>query len=587
MVTTCGVLNWNTQNKLETKATEYLVHHQDLLAKSKIQLKARMEFVLRFEKGALPATLDAHSMFDFEGLKSLLQTEPMLLPFQDRDDEDRKGLHTVNEAIVDHLCLTLETANQVEKHKGGYQNAWRAYQAELAMEEFFYGGPQSKTARDREISKLLGTSSVHPDSKTHKRGALALDHYAGASITSQPPDLENWATRWDTQRRIKRLFPVGDYMEAQPQVLGGKMVEVLVNELFDLSGEGLELSRALHKLQDDAFPQDCTAVEYQSRKAFVKDLIEHKYHFRYPLVIENLITLVESYPHSSAAAVLEAGLRVLGIKRFPKVYFVTPENKLGLKKCHWDVGCLVVLLEENEYAPPSEKYRLEMRDKILDYLVVKLDVIPGVLDRYRQYGLPWFEAVETRIPGSVTETERLLIHIFCTGIGHLQAGFFIKYNGMNELVRLLPFTVGRMQGLTLLSHDKLTSRGKDIAFDRQKMYKLWRDIPVKARSTAPSKKGQSTLPTAAGPCFEPVRERMEEDDPVEEPVESMYRRLPASTSTRWKPAELDCIPKPVKDVSLEAAYQEYQTNCEVMNTFVRSKEAFRKKRKAVFKSPLF
>ncbi|XP_056441329.1 NACHT, LRR and PYD domains-containing protein 12-like, partial [Gadus chalcogrammus] len=80
---------------------------------------------------------------------------------------------------------------------------WSAYQAELALEEVFWGHPLCQ--EDRVYSVSLGTASADANSLTHYRGfpAQALPSSAAAGI--EPPPLRNWTGDREQAERIETL----------------------------------------------------------------------------------------------------------------------------------------------------------------------------------------------------------------------------------------------------------------------------------------------------------------------------------------------------------------------------------------------
>ncbi|CAB1446025.1 unnamed protein product [Pleuronectes platessa] len=113
-------------------------------------------------------------------------------------------MHEVLEFLVGSL------SNMYRKHAGlgGYEASWRDFQYELALEEIFYGHPLSTT--DGQLSTFLGTSSVNPNSVTHRRGFIGLAPHSSASAGEVPPPLLNWTRDKLQVLRIERLFPLTD-----------------------------------------------------------------------------------------------------------------------------------------------------------------------------------------------------------------------------------------------------------------------------------------------------------------------------------------------------------------------------------------
>lgn len=571
----------------EKKAAEYLKHTQDLAAKLNIQLKARMEFVLRFDTDQVPTLLDPNTIFDVEELKKLLRDNPMVLPFQDKPDGN--GLYTVNKMVLNYLITILENAVQSQMNRGGFENTWRAYQAELALEEFFHGTPQSQNSRDREYSGLLGTCSLNPESKTYKRGALALGYYGAAAANEDSPEIIIWSPSREVKKRIERLFRISDYMQAEPTVIGREMVLVLIDDLY--CPHDLNRERTMQALQSDEFPRGCMIVEYKSIQEYALELVKHSQHFKYPKVFRRMIELVEEGRRGErASSLLEAGFRALGLKRFPRVSFNEAKD-FGKKMSWYKIHCLVKFLTEEELeAMPAAAVRQKKMYDILAYLKANLAFQDSSIEPYRIHGLPWYDEVERRIPAKRSLKDRAMVHAFCTMIGHLQRGQFVNFGSMGKFMKdMCPVRVSQMQKWKLLSHEQLRSATSNqvISFHQEEMFKLDESIPtfVPEASAKPREEDRAALPVPQGPEPSPVEERMEDNEQAEEPVYSRSRRMPANSSTKWAQVELQMIPG--GNLTTEQAWQQYRKNCDANNTAIRSREAFRKKRAAVMKSPQF
>ncbi|XP_073320001.1 uncharacterized protein [Pagrus major] len=72
---------------------------------------------------------------------ALFQDHALLVPFQDRGDG--RGLLSTLRGVVDHLAGILGKSFRDSKGVGRYDPSWNSFQAELALEELFFGHPLS------------------------------------------------------------------------------------------------------------------------------------------------------------------------------------------------------------------------------------------------------------------------------------------------------------------------------------------------------------------------------------------------------------------------------------------------------------
>lgn len=86
-----------------------------------------------------------------------------------------------------------------------YDAKWKAYQAELALEEIVYGRPFSES--DYQLNISLGTSTVGQFSLSYKQGFIGLAPHKAASDGEVLLLLRNCIKSGLQMERINRLFP--------------------------------------------------------------------------------------------------------------------------------------------------------------------------------------------------------------------------------------------------------------------------------------------------------------------------------------------------------------------------------------------
>ena len=106
------------------------------------------------------SNIDPCSFIKGDHLSCLQEKESLLVPFDLIDDT----LCLVLRGIGEHLLKTLSMCFTIGKRLGGYENTWKAYQAELAIKKFLWGRPLFYS--DRQNSINLGPGIQAPTSNT-------------------------------------------------------------------------------------------------------------------------------------------------------------------------------------------------------------------------------------------------------------------------------------------------------------------------------------------------------------------------------------------------------------------------------------
>ncbi|KAL7400427.1 hypothetical protein ABVT39_012215 [Epinephelus coioides] len=232
-----------------------------------------IEAVLRLEGVDVPDVVEARSLFHEERLLDLLKEKAMLVPFRNSGGQ---GLHTVVGAVVEHLVGTLDTLFTEAQLCGGYDEGWKAFQYELALEDFFHGQPRASGHAPFSVS--LGTSSVHVNSRTRERGFLALAPWSSASA-------------------------------ANDSVLGREVVRVLLKDVYD-HNERLPIAK-LQGTETKIRAKD--SMEYS---ALAQKVVDNVSFFRYPKVFRRVNDLLVQKGRDTKK-VLALGLASMGLCYFP------------------------------------------------------------------------------------------------------------------------------------------------------------------------------------------------------------------------------------------------------------------------------
>ncbi|CAL8275578.1 unnamed protein product [Arctogadus glacialis] len=217
---TCGFSHPNVKATLTSRALAYLKHIRD----SRLRLVCQL---VRFEGEDVPFEFDPREFFDLPALQRLFQDRALLVRSQDR--EDGRGLLSTLRGVVCHLAGILGESFRDCEGVGRYDPSWKAFQAELALEELFFGHPLSSL---NTLSASLGASTVSERSATHERGFIGLAPHNSASLEESPPPLNHWTRDPLQETRIERLWALCQCVEAGPALLGAALIRVLLGDLY-------------------------------------------------------------------------------------------------------------------------------------------------------------------------------------------------------------------------------------------------------------------------------------------------------------------------------------------------------------------
>lgn len=173
---------------------------------------------------------DPEDYFDLDNLNILFQQRALLIPFADVGET---GLPKIIQDVLSHLLRILERVYRESQGIAPYDATWKAYQAELALEEIIFGRPLSPL--DYQLSVSLGTSTVGDNSLSYHRGFIGLAPHNAASAGERLPPLHNWSRSELQIQRIERLFPLCQTLEAAPTIIGPALVTVLLQDIYRIN----------------------------------------------------------------------------------------------------------------------------------------------------------------------------------------------------------------------------------------------------------------------------------------------------------------------------------------------------------------
>lgn len=127
VIATCGLLHHELNKAMYARALEYMEHMVDLEHKMLKRLSRRLEQVQLFRTRHCPTMVSPLALFSDQCLKDLLTTE-----------DDMTHLTVVQEALT-YLNSVLRTTFDTSHGQGSFEQSWRAYQTNIALEELIYG----------------------------------------------------------------------------------------------------------------------------------------------------------------------------------------------------------------------------------------------------------------------------------------------------------------------------------------------------------------------------------------------------------------------------------------------------------------
>lgn len=128
------------------------------------------------------------------------------------------SLSRVIQDILSHLVCLLVDLYTSSREIGRFDPSWKAYQAEIALEEIVHGQPLSEGYFQLSVS--LRTSSVGQFSLSYQWGSIVLAPHNVVSAGETPPSLFSWTKYFLQEERILRLFPLYQSLDAAPFIAG-------------------------------------------------------------------------------------------------------------------------------------------------------------------------------------------------------------------------------------------------------------------------------------------------------------------------------------------------------------------------------
>ncbi|CAL8239964.1 unnamed protein product [Gadus morhua 'NCC'] len=519
----CGLSHPNFKATLTSRAFAYLKHIRDLRLRLVCQVGCRIEQVVRFEGEDVPFEFDPREFFDLPALKRLFQDRALLVPFQDR--EDGRGLLSTLRGIVSHLAGILGESFQDSAGVGRYDPSWKAFQAELALEELFFGHPLSSL--DNTLSASLGTSTVSERSATHERGFIGLAPHNSASLEESPPPLHHWTRDPLQVTRIERLWALCQCVEAGPAVLGAALIRVLLGDLYQRNDRLPWTS-----LKSDTPPGRLTGAT--DVKKLAADLAT-KESFPVPHTFSRARTLARDAGQDVEDCLVQ-GFTAEGIIFFPAFKFT---DLRSTRRIWWNFKDWVQVshgdqsvLQMSDVASKSLQVMCEIERRSLCF--------SKHMEVYREHGMPWMATALQRLPQAMKGGLLLNTLTFVSCVALVQNGAYVDFTHLKDLCQEMS-----LGGVSQARLQQLLIQGKFI-LDKVRNLRIWSlhpTVPYKLQKQGiaiPSLRPPP--PSAEKECVQPPEDvqAVDDQDELRPPVVSAAMCLPANSNIRPASHQLHC-----------------------------------------------
>jgi len=524
----------------------------------------------------------------------------MLVPFRGNVTEKMVSCIKSLISVVDRM-RTSWTVGKVSPP----DDVWRCLQAELALEKFFWGRIDWGRLDNRgythlkKQSVMLGPGHEDPEDTclTDSLGFLALSGEClpttGQAAPIPPPQL--WTAHWLQQRMLTRIWEVRACSHFESHSFGEMAIKALVEELACYSWpdekkckrlyqEG-ETQSVLRKLKfkglvqvDHIVPGTNWKVVGQINLARLAQKALDG-HYVTPMVFAKMVQAC-ARPHPVVD--LENGIRVLGLKFFPK--FET--TQVGHHKVYWK-GKEVYKIQypELQASDATEWRRLSVQTEYIKNRLVNNDIVDRCelirsLDHVQIF--PWLKTVMSRL-GKMTGKVVAITLTFLSGIGLMQNGIHVDQQALIELLNSMPFHQPQLQALKVL--------GEYSASSERQIFGLHREVPWKIQSRPQETRTRTGTTVVPPPDLElqlepeqpqprAPKRATEDSDDVPEPQRKTARNI---DKRNWTRQELRLLMAAVRECKAEGIasrqkmYELYVTMCVSAGTEPRTWRSFDKK----------
>ena len=379
------------------------------------------------------------------------------------------------------------------------------------------------------------------------------------------------------------MFGFSDYLKGSSLVLGRKLVETILEDIYDIGnhfGGGFGQFLASMKDGDHGF----RVVSVTSGKTLGKFLTSIK-KFKYPMVTSSLFALLRKNQKDIEDLIMK-GVEELSLCHFPALRTQDQhDHKFGYWHPTFGVWAVTNLSE-------SLGATIEQRSSLICAMVL------NELERRKlcftrslngtNSGFPWIRACLRKVDElNLSEDNLVTVMTFVTCVAFLESGRFVDYNKLRKLEEEMPFRQRRLRELEI--------QAKFLVNNMNKMM-LWRLHPSIPRQS-PRKESDNLWSNKQESSKEKGKriEEAEEQLPViDENVQevtaargetprilytSVPRHMPHTLTGYWTSEELAIIEdlrnKRTPNVTVMSLYKKYQEQCRSLGIPDRSFHSFR------------
>ncbi|CAM4685443.1 unnamed protein product [Leuciscus chuanchicus] len=520
-VVCCGLMHPVTTRAMSNRSETYFSHMQDLLLKLQGIVKARIEIVTLLGTHQISGIVSAVNFFNVRALSKLLEDKPMLLPFA--EDQPRLTFLSTIKDVPRHLLESLQAAHASGKHKGKFKESWVAFQAEMALEVFFWG--RTGSMHDSILAVNLGPALDNERSLTWQRGIMGLAPFNSAAVDMAPPPLLYWSKNDLQTTRIQRLFGFADSFEAANTVIGTELLRLILCDL----GQTTQVS--VMNLANVSPPAECKCTGTISREQLLEELVEKINRFTFPSTARRAAQLLEEHG-KPLRDILRSALAYTSIQYFPAMKVIDSARN---PKVSWNKkDMLNVLAPQQNPSPDAVAAALE--GDVIVNLVSRGLTYERNLASAKANGMPWMKHVLARLnQEKMDRTQLVQVCTFVSCLALMKQSIYIDYGKLAMLASLLPISQHKLKMLQIQS---------PILYEGLVNPKIWRlhhTIPFKITpiiTEKPKVTHKAPLHVTVGEELQP-EEEIEEGQVPEVISHTPSMALPAGMTRRWTPRELD------------------------------------------------
>ena len=571
-----SAVNPVTKQSLDTDSEKYLsvVENDMTLLQC---LTCRLEFVTSLPRDIRRLRPKDHMNIDH--LCHLLGQHPLLTPFY-LPNSFASCLQLLGLNITQYLRHLLHKF----RHTGNCMATWKAYQTELATEKLLWGHPLC--LRSSQWSVALGVGLGYPtQSKTDSCGFLSLEEWSACMLNevSSPP-LSVWTSSAVVQRQINKCFGFHDFLQSSPIVLGRRVIEIILKDLFDM-GEiyGIRQEDFICSLQGKTTNKPKVSGSITINQLVTK-LCEVS-SMKFPMVYPSVLQLMENNTQFEIRDVLKCGLADLELLYFPAFRVFDSHRNHRLT---WQSSFAYVSISNNDVSRTNMDHReTAISQLILQELEIQNLLYTSVFKKGKcSTRFPWVSPCIVKLK-HLNFSEECLIKVltFITCVALLQEGWYVSYQKLRKLENDLPI---KQQDLKLL---EIQSKFLLNGFNMFRLWRLHHSIPSRFEITKPASvpvnRNQPNPNPDATDRHDTNQDFSQFSEVCHENIKRIQsRHIPADARTLWTPLELTILHqmKSENELSLsKSSYHLYQEKCRLENLPDRTFEAFKRKSSRLLK----